>query len=70
MSDARGSHTSDPTTGAVPIALVGDDVTVPCADGVARRYLNFDMAASTGALPAVAQRVQDFVPMYSSVLHP
>lgn len=67
MSDARGSHISDPTAGGVPIALVGDDVTVPCADGVARRYLNFDMAASTGALPAVAQRVQDFVPMYSSV---
>lgn len=47
--------------------LVGDDVEVPCIDGVERRYLSFDAAASTGALPAVADRVAEFVPRYSSV---
>ena len=49
------------------MALVGDGVTVPCVDGGQRRYLNLDAAASTSALPAVAQRVQEFLPWYSSV---
>jgi selenocysteine lyase/cysteine desulfurase len=48
-------------------ALVGDDLTAACVDGTQRRYLSFDAAASTPALPAVAQRVTDFVPWYSSV---
>ena len=48
-------------------ALVGDDVSVPCVDGVERRYISLDAAASTAALPAVADRVQDFLPWYSSV---
>jgi selenocysteine lyase/cysteine desulfurase len=53
---------------APPIAaLVGDGLPVPCVDGVERPYLNLDAAASTAALPAVAQRVQDFLPWYSSV---
>jgi selenocysteine lyase/cysteine desulfurase len=47
--------------------LVGDDVTVPCADGQDRVYLSLDAAASTAALPAVLERVEDFVPRYSSV---
>ncbi len=51
----------------VPRALVGDALEVPCVDGVSRRYLNLDAAASTSALPAVAERVNDFVPWYSSV---
>jgi selenocysteine lyase/cysteine desulfurase len=51
-----------------PLApLVGDDLTVPCIDGRERRYCALDAAASTAALPAVAQRVQDFLPWYSSV---
>jgi len=50
-----------------PVALVGDDVTVPCVDGEERRYLSLDSAASTPALPAVAERVQEFLPWYSSV---
>jgi selenocysteine lyase/cysteine desulfurase len=50
-----------------PLALVGDGLLVPCADGRDRPYLNLDAAASTGALPAVAQRVDGFVPLYSSV---
>ena len=47
--------------------LVGDDLTVPCVDGVERPYLSLDAAASTSALPAVAERVADFLPWYSSV---
>jgi selenocysteine lyase/cysteine desulfurase len=47
--------------------LVGDDLTVPCIDGLDRRYISLDSAASTAALPAVAQRVQEFLPWYSSV---
>lgn len=50
-----------------PVALVGDDVLVPCDDGLERRYVNLDTAASTSALPAVAQRVHEFLPWYSSV---
>ena len=54
-------------TTQLPLALVGDDVEVPCVDGRPRRYVNLDGAASTNALPAVATRVHDFVPWYSSV---
>jgi selenocysteine lyase/cysteine desulfurase len=51
-----------------PLArLVGDEEEVPCVDGVDRRYLSFDAAASTGALPAVLERVHEFLPWYSSV---
>ncbi|MGH9275990.1 MAG: aminotransferase class V-fold PLP-dependent enzyme, partial [Acidimicrobiales bacterium] len=52
---------------ALPIALVGDGELVPCVDGVHRPYLNLDAAASTSALPAVARRVEDFLPTYASV---
>jgi selenocysteine lyase/cysteine desulfurase len=51
----------------VGLRLIGDDEEVPCLDGVPRRYLSLDAAASTGALPAVAQRVTDALPWYSSV---
>jgi selenocysteine lyase/cysteine desulfurase len=51
----------------LPVALVGDGVMVPCVDGVDRPYLNFDAAASTSALPAVAEQVTAFLPWYSSV---
>lgn len=47
--------------------LVGDNLAVPCVDGVERPYLNLDAAASTSALPAVADSVADFLPWYSSV---
>jgi selenocysteine lyase/cysteine desulfurase len=47
--------------------LVGDGEPVPCVDGTDRPYLSLDAAASTGALPAVADRVQAFLPWYSSV---
>ncbi len=51
----------------LPVQLVGDGLAVPCLDGVDRPYLSLDTAASTSALPAVAARVQEFVPWYSSV---
>ena len=49
------------------VRLVGDDLQAPCIDGRQRTYLSLDAAASTSALPAVAQRVADFLPRYSSV---
>jgi selenocysteine lyase/cysteine desulfurase len=50
-----------------PVALAGDGDLVPCVDGLERPYLNLDAAASTSALPAVVDRVAQFVPSYSSV---
>lgn len=58
--------TDRPTT-TPTVSLVGDGVEVPCVDGRDRPYLNLDAAASTGALPAVARRVEEFLPWYSSV---
>jgi selenocysteine lyase/cysteine desulfurase len=52
---------------ALDIRLVGDGLEVPCLDGRERPYLNLDAAASTSALPAVAERVAEFLPWYSSV---
>ncbi len=50
-----------------PVRLVGDELPVPCLDGKQRPYLNLDAGASTNALPAVAERVGEFLPWYSSV---
>ena len=47
--------------------LVGDELPVPCLDGRERPYLSLDAAASTCALPAVADHVADLLPWYSSV---
>jgi selenocysteine lyase/cysteine desulfurase len=55
---------------AIPVRaarLVGDDLVVPCVDGIERPYLDLDAAASTSALPAAAERVAEFLPWYSSV---
>lgn len=52
---------------ALDVALVGDGLPVPCVDGIRRPYLSLDAAASTSALPAVAERVTEFLPWYSSV---
>jgi selenocysteine lyase/cysteine desulfurase len=49
------------------VRLVGDGLGVPCVDGQDRPYLSLDAAASTNALPAVAEAVQEFLPWYSSV---
>jgi selenocysteine lyase/cysteine desulfurase len=51
----------------LPVPLVGDGLPVPCLDGAERPYLSLDAAASTPALPAVARRVGEFLPTYSSV---
>jgi len=51
----------------LPVELVGDGGPAPCVDGTDRPYLNLDAAASTSALPEVADRVQSFLPAYSSV---
>ena len=50
-----------------PTVLVGDDLAVPCVDGLERRYVGLDSAASTSALPSVLDAVERFVPRYSSV---
>src|SRR3954451_5258461 len=50
-----------------PIALVGDELCVPCNDDVERVACSLDAAASTAALPAVVDAVTAFVPLYSSV---
>jgi selenocysteine lyase/cysteine desulfurase len=52
---------------ALPARLIGDAISVPCVDGVDRPYLNLDSAASTNALPVVAEAVEAFLPWYSSV---
>ena len=40
---------------------------MPCLDGVERPYRDLDCAASTPALQSVADRVNEFLPWYSSV---
>ena len=50
-----------------PVPLVGDGLLVPCVDGRERPYVSFDAAASTGALPSVLERVEAFLPWYSSI---
>jgi len=60
-------ETMNTSSNALPIGLVGDNELVPCVDGTSRPYLNLDSAASTSALPAVARRVEEFLPSYSSV---
>jgi hypothetical protein len=45
-------------TNSAPVALAGDELQVPCVDGVERRYLSFDAAAGTGALPSVLDTVR------------
>jgi selenocysteine lyase/cysteine desulfurase len=55
------------TAVGLPVALAGDGLQVPCADGTLRPYLSFDAATSTGALPGVLEAVGAFVPWYSGV---
>jgi len=54
-------------TTALPVPLSGDELRVPCLDGGQRRYLSFDTAAATGALPTVLDAVQAFTPWYASM---
>ena len=57
----------DAVTAGLGVRLIGEELTVPCVDGVERRYVSLDAAASTAALPEVADRVTEFLPWYSSV---
>jgi selenocysteine lyase/cysteine desulfurase len=51
-----------------PLAeVIGGDLTVPVVPGGTARYVNLDYAASTPALRAVADRVAELLPLYSSV---
>lgn len=59
--------TQAPEGNRLGVRLVGDDLSAPCIDGRERTYLSLDAAASTSALPAVADRIADFMPRYSSV---
>ena len=54
-------------TEAAVAPLVGAHMPVPCLDGVERPYRDLDCAASTPALQSVADRVNEFLPWYSSV---
>jgi len=57
------------TTTALPVALVGDTLPVPCVDGTERPCLPFDAASATNALPQVLDAVQGFLPWFSGVGH-
>jgi selenocysteine lyase/cysteine desulfurase len=55
-------------TGPGPLAdIVGSDLDVPLVAGGSVRYVNLDYAASAPALRAVADRVTQLLPLYSSV---
>jgi len=53
--------------GAALARLVGSGQRVPCLGGIERPAVELDQAASTQAYPAVAERVSEFLPWYSSV---
>ena len=55
------------TTEDAVAPLVGAHALVPCLDGSDRPYRDLDCAASTPALRSVAERVEEFLPWYSSV---
>ena len=49
------------------LRVVGQDAEVPLLGGRSARYVNLDYAASTPALEAVHDAVEEFLPSYSSV---
>ncbi len=72
MDDPRPPHpvpgaadAHDPS--AALVQLVGSGQLVPCLGRVERTAVELDQAASTQAHPAVAERVAEFLPWYSSV---
>ena len=57
-----------PVPAHTPLPCVaGNDLIVPLATGGQRRYTNLDLAASSPALTAVVDAVNEFVPWYASV---
>jgi selenocysteine lyase/cysteine desulfurase len=67
LASSGGTSGFDRRRAVPPVRLVGDGLPVPCLDGAERPYLNLDAGASTNVLPAVAERVREFLPWYSSV---
>lgn len=71
--DAAMSEVPDTSRGverdrsAPLVELVGAGSVVPCIDGVERRAVELDQAASTQALRQAADQVSTFLPWYSSV---
>lgn len=47
--------------------IIGVDAQVPLLDGSHRQYVNFDNAATTPALRAVYEKVNEFMTWYSSI---
>lgn len=47
--------------------IVGIETQVPCLDGISRRYVYLDNAASTPAFKSVLRCLEDFMPFYSGV---
>lgn len=47
--------------------VVGADVLTPLLDGSTAKYVNFDNAASTPTLKRVLDKINEFMPYYSSV---
>ncbi|MGD0700259.1 MAG: aminotransferase class V-fold PLP-dependent enzyme [Trebonia sp.] len=58
---------ADETDVAPLAAVVGANLKVPLVQGGNARYVNLDYAASAPALRAVADRVAELLPLYSSV---
>lgn len=48
-------------------AVVGAEMQSPLLDGSTHTYVNFDNAASTPVLKTVKQKIDEFMPFYSSV---
>ncbi len=68
LSQARMVREPPPlTVESVRAHVVGIDQQVPLLDGTWRTYINLDNAASTPALRPVYDRVNSFMPWYSSV---
>jgi selenocysteine lyase/cysteine desulfurase len=65
--DASPCRAADETDVAPLAAVVGADLRVPLVQGGDARYVNLDYAASAPALRAVADRVAELLPLYSSV---
>lgn len=65
--DERTTIAGDLDLSAPLAELIGAQVQVPLVTGGATRYVNLDYAASAPALRAVADRVAQALPLYSSV---
>jgi selenocysteine lyase/cysteine desulfurase len=68
ISRPSGAPAATPAAAAHPLAeVVGGDLIVPLVTGGSARYVNLDYAASAPSLRAVADRIAELLPLYSSV---